>query len=216
MEVAVMAGMIRLDKFLAEMKKGTRSQVKEAVRKGHGNDVAYLFADTESKIAFNICGSEIPDDNEYTYAANIGYSHNGDMYYSLVQGGVSKDIEQYYYEVLEEGILSIIDDDHGGADADEVGYAIDHFAPNDAGRPTRGYLVTIPQIDTVSSGTNYYDVAKLEVRGSGSYYHTMDKAQRGAVAPGKSVTVTTSPNNTDDAKFQMEGVPTYTKKRPGS
>jgi len=34
MEVAVMAGMIRLDKFLAEMKKGTRSQVKEAVRKG--------------------------------------------------------------------------------------------------------------------------------------------------------------------------------------
>ena len=39
----------------------------------------------------------------------------------------------------------------------------------------------------------------------------MDKAQRGAVAPGKSVTVTTSPNNTDDAKFQMEGVPTYTK-----
>ena len=29
-----MAGMIRLDKFLAEMKKGTRSQVKEAVRKG--------------------------------------------------------------------------------------------------------------------------------------------------------------------------------------
>ena len=90
----------------------------------YGNDVAYLFADTESKIAFNICGSEIPDDNEYTYAANIGYSHNGDVYYSLVQGGVSKDItEQYYYEVLEEGILSIIDEDHGGADASEVGYA---------------------------------------------------------------------------------------------
>ncbi|MDB2032427.1 peptidase A26 [[Clostridium] symbiosum] len=178
----------------------------------YGNDVAYLFADTESKIAFNICGSEIPDDNEYTYAANIGYSHNGDVYYSLVQGGVSKDItEQYYYEVLEEGILSIIDEDHGGADASEVGYAIDHFAPNDAGRPTRGYLVTIPQIDTVSSGNNYYDVAKLEVRGSGSYYHTMDKAHRGAIAPGKSVTVATSPNNTEDAKFQMEGVPTYTK-----
>lgn len=29
-----MAGTIRLDKFLAEMKKGTRSQVKEAIRKG--------------------------------------------------------------------------------------------------------------------------------------------------------------------------------------
>ena len=39
----------------------------------------------------------------------------------------------------------------------------------------------------------------------------MDKAHRGAIAPGKSVTVATSPNNTEDAKFQMEGVPTYTK-----
>ena len=34
----------------------------------------------------------------------------------LVQGGVSKNIsDQYYYEVLEKGILSIIDEDHGGA-----------------------------------------------------------------------------------------------------
>ena len=34
--------------------------------------------------------------------------------------------------------------------------------------------------------------------------------EKGAVAPGKSVTVTTSPNNAEEAKFQMDGVPTYT------
>ena len=140
-----------------------------------------MFADMESKIAFNICGSGIPDDNEYTYSANIGYSHPGDPFYTLVQGGVSKNIsDQYYYEVLEKGILSIIDEDHGGAGADEAGYSIDHFAPNDAGRPTRGYLITIPQIDTISSGTYYYDVAMLEARGDGSYYRAVNKGKRGA------------------------------------
>lgn len=177
-----------------------------------GEDIAYLFADTESKIAFNICGSEIPDDNEYTYAAHIGYSHSNDLYYSLVQGGNSKDItDTYYYQELENGILSVIDDDNGGADGESLGYNIDHFAPNDAGRPTRGYLVSIPQIDTVSNGTSYYNVATLEVKGNSSYYRTINKEHRGAIAPGKSVTVITSPNNTEDAKFQMVGVPTYTK-----
>lgn len=178
----------------------------------YGSDVAYLFADTESKIAFNICGSEIPDDNAYTYAAHIGFGHSGDLFYSLVQGGVLKNIKDtYYYEELEHGILSIMEEDNGGADSEELGYEIDHFAPNDVGRPTRGYLIVIPQIDTVSSGSNYYDVAVLEARGNSAYYKTFDRGSRGAVAPGKTVTVTTSPNNTEEAKFQMEGVPTYSK-----
>lgn len=178
----------------------------------YGTDVAYLFADTESKIAFNVCGSEIPDDNAYTYAAHIGFSHGSDNFYSLVQGGLIRNIsDSYYYEELENGILSVLDIDNGGADSDEVGYTLDHFAPNDAGKPTRGYLLTIPQIDTVSSGTNYYDVAVLEARGSSSYYRTLDKERRGAVAAGKSVTVSTSANHTETEKFQMEGVPTFTK-----
>lgn len=178
----------------------------------YGDDVAWLFADSEAKIAANVCGSQIPDDNEYTYGAHVGFSHSGDLFYTLVQGGVTKDVtDTYYYEELEQGILSILELDLGGADSDEAGYELDHFAPNDAGRPTRGYLVTIPQIDTVSNGTNYYDVAVLEVRGNSAYYKTLDKERRGAIAPGKSVTVTTSPNNTEEAKFQMEGVPTYTK-----
>ncbi|MEG1293622.1 MAG: peptidase A26 [Clostridium sp.] len=178
----------------------------------YGEDVAYLFTDTESGIAFNICGSEIPDDNEYTYAAHIGYSHSDDLHYSLAQGGKYKDsTDTYFYEELEQGILTIMDEDNGGADAATLGYEIDHIAPNDAGRPTRGYLITIPQIDTVSSGTNYYDIAVLEARGNSGYYKTASKDHRGAAAPGKTVTVSTSPNNTEHAKFQMVGVPTYTK-----
>lgn len=178
----------------------------------YGSDVAYLFADSEQKIASDVCGSGIPDDNEYTYAAHIGYSHSGDLHYSLVQGGVSKHItDTYYYEELENGILSVMDEDNGGAPPKELGYEMDHFAPNDAGRPERGYLISIPQIDTISSGSYYYDVAVLEARGNSTYCRTLDKEHRGAVAAGTSVTVTTSPKNTEEAKFQMEGVPTYTK-----
>lgn len=181
----------------------------------YGDDIAYLFADTEEKIANNVCGSGISDDNQYTYAAHIGYSHSKDNYFTLVSGGVTRDVDdKYFYEELEEGILSIVDDELGGEmNADVVGYDLDHFAPNDAGRPIRGYLITIPQIDTVSNGTNYYDVAVLEARGNGAYYKTLDKEHRGAVAPGKTVTVSTSANQTEKARFQMVDVPTYTAER---
>lgn len=179
----------------------------------YGDDVAYLFADTEAKIANNVCGSGISDDNQYTYAAHIGYSHAKDNFFTLVSGGVTRDVEErYFYEELEQGILSIVDDELGGEmDAENVGYDLDHFAPNDAGRPIRGYLITIPQIDTVSNGTNYYDVATLEARGNGAYYRTLDKEHRGAVAPGKTVTVSTSANQTEKARFQMVGVPMFTQ-----
>ena len=62
------------------------------------------------------------------------------------------------------------------------GYDLDHFAPNDAGRPVRGYLITIPQLDTVSNGTNYYDVAVLEAREMARITGHSIK-HRGAVAP---------------------------------
>lgn len=178
----------------------------------YGKDVSYLFTDTAEGAAYQVCGSHIPDDNEYTYGAHIGYSHKGDLYYSLMQGGISKDMTDcYFYQELEQGILSIMDQDNQGAGSEELGYELDHIAPNDAGRPVRGYLITVPRIDTVSSGTNYYDAAVLEARGNSAFDETVDKEHRGAVAAGKSVTVATSPNNTEDAKFQMEGVPTYTK-----
>ncbi|MFR3283376.1 MAG: hypothetical protein ACLTR6_02535 [Clostridium fessum] len=81
----------------------------------YGDDIAYLFADTEAKIANNVCGSGISDDNQYTYAAHIGYSHAKDNFFTLVSGGVTRDVdERYFYEELEQGILSIVDEELGG------------------------------------------------------------------------------------------------------
>ena len=54
-------------------------------------------------------------------------------------------------------------------------------------------------------------MAVLEARGNGAYYRTLDKKHRGAVAPGKTVTVSTSAKQAEKARFQMEGVPTYTR-----
>lgn len=167
-------------------------------------DVAYLYADSESKISANVCGSEISDDNDYTYAAHVGYWHSGDLYYTLVQGGAKKNItDRYFYEELEDGILTVMDKESGD-------FTLDHFAPNSLGRPVRGYLLTVNQIDTVANGQNFYDIATLEVRGSSQYSKAVDKEHRGAIAAGTTVSVTTAPKNTDTAKFQMEGAPTYT------
>ncbi|WP_312444976.1 hypothetical protein [Lacrimispora sp.] len=167
-------------------------------------DVAYLFADSESKISANVCGSEINDDNDYTYAAHVGYWHTGDLYYTLVQGGAKKTIsDRYFYEELENGILTVMDEESGD-------YILDHFAPNSLGRPVRGYLLNINQIDTVANGQNFYDIAALEVRGNSQYSKSLDKEHRGAIAAGTTVNVTTAPKNTDTEKFQMEGTPTYT------
>ena len=168
------------------------------------DDVAYLFADSESKISANVCGSEISDDNDYTYDAHVGYWHSGDLYYTLVQGGTKKVIsDQYFYEELESGILTVMDEETGD-------YTLDHFAPNSLGRPVRGYLLTVNQIDTVANGQNYYDIATLEVRGSSQYSKSLDKERRGAIAAGTTVSVTTAPKNTDTEKYQMEGTPAYT------
>ncbi|WP_333645467.1 hypothetical protein [Lacrimispora sp.] len=167
-------------------------------------DVAYLFADSESKISANVCGSEISDDNDYTYAAHVGYWHTGNLYYTLVQGGAKRTIsDQYFYEELENGILTVMDQESGD-------YTLDHFAPNSLGRPVRGYLLTVNQIDTVANGQNFYDIAVLEVRGSSQYSKTLNKEVRGAVAAGTTVSITTAPKNTDTEKYQMEGFPYYT------
>lgn len=172
-------------------------------------DVAYLFADSESKISANVCGSEISDDNDYTYAAHVGYWHTGDIYYALVQGGSKKTIsERYFYEELENGILTVMDEESGD-------YTLDHYAPNSLGRPVRGYLLNVNQIDTVANGRNFYDIATMEVRGSSQYSRPLDKEHRGAIAAGTTVNVTTAPKNTDTEKFQMEGTPTYTSSKGG-
>ena len=88
-------------------------------------------------------------------------------------------------------------------------YRVDHFAPNSVGRPVRGYLVIVNQIDTIANGQNFYDIATLTAKGASQYAKTLDKEHRGAVAAGAVVNVSTAPNNTDTEKFQMEGTPYY-------
>jgi len=173
-----------------------------------GADLAYLFADSEEKIAAGVCGSGISDDNVFTYDAQIGFWHSQDNFYSLVQGqNTRKETEQYFYEKLEEGVLHVIDTEDA---VREMICAPDHFAPNSVGRPTRGYLVSVLQIDTAANVENYYDVATLTARGESAYSKELNKEQRGAVAAGDVVTVMTAPKNTENEKYQMDGVPTYT------
>ncbi|MBR5267017.1 MAG: peptidase A26 [Lachnospiraceae bacterium] len=175
-----------------------------------GADLAYLFADTEGKITAGVCGSGIPDDNSYGYDAHIGFWHGKDNFFTLVQGQNTKtETEYYFYEELEKGILLLTDTEE--YIRNQV-YTPDHFAPNAVGRPTRGYLVSVLQIDTAANVENYYDVAMLSARGESVYSKELDKDTRGAVAAGDIVTVVTAPKNTADEKYQMEGVPTYTDK----
>lgn len=173
-----------------------------------GADMAYLFADTEGKIAAGVCGSGIPDDNSFGYDAHIGFWHGKDNFFTLVQGQNTKsETEQYFYEELEDGILHVIDAEEF---ARESVYTPDHFAPNAVGRPTRGYLVSVLQIDTAANVEDYYDVATMTARGESVYSKEIDKENRGAVAAGDVVTVVTAPKNTSEEKYQMDGVPTYT------
>ena len=173
-----------------------------------GADLAYLFADSEEKIAAGICGSGIPDDNAFTYEAYIGFWHDQDNFFTLVQGqNTRKETEQYFYEKLEEGVLHLIDTEDA---VQGMLCTPDHFAPNSVGRPTRGYLVSVLQIDTAANVENYYDVATLTARGESAYSKELNKVQRGAVAAGDVVTVMTAPKNTESEKYQMDGVPTYT------
>lgn len=174
----------------------------------NGSDLAYLFADSEGKIAAGVCGSGIPDDNSFGYDAHIGFWHGKDNFFTLVQGQNTKsETERYFYEELENGVLHLIDSEEYAKDMD---YTPDHFAPNAVGRPTRGYLVSVLQIDTVANVEDYYDVAVLTARGESVYCKELNKSTRGAVAAGDVVTVVTAPKNTDTEKYQMDGVPTYT------
>lgn len=175
-----------------------------------GADIAYLFADKEAKIAVGICGSGIPDDNRFDYDAQIGFWHDKDNFFTLVQGQNTKpETEKYFYEELEDGILHVIDTEEA---ASEGIYVPDHFAPNAVGRPARGYLISVLQIDTAANVESYYDVAALTAHGASIYSKELDKERRGAVAAGDVVTVMTAPKNTENEKFQMDGVPTYTDK----
>ena len=69
-----------------------------------------------------------------------------------------KEDELYFYEELENGVLHVVDTE---AAARQDLYTPDHFAPNSVGRPMRGYLLSVLQVDTAANSGNFYDVAVL-------------------------------------------------------
>lgn len=124
-----------------------------------------------------VCGSGIPDDNRFGYDAHIGFWHGKDNGFTLVQGQSTRpEEERYFYEELEEGALHVIDTEDS---VKEMEFSPDHFAPGKTGRPARGFLVSVLQIDTAANVQNYYDVASLTARGGSAYSKELDKSHRG-------------------------------------
>ena len=125
--------------------------------------------------------------------------------------------ERFFYEELEDGIQHIITQKLGEK-LDELTkkrlFHLDHYAPGNSGEPVRGYLVSIPRIDTKNAnGTFDNDVAVLTAISStnNSYYRQIDKDHPSAVAPGCTVTAATAPKNQNGNRYQL----VYDENEPG-
>lgn len=175
-----------------------------------GDNLAYLFADTAPG-ARQAVGSGEEDDNTFPSGAHIGYWMDGQRSYRLLSGsGEKSGGETYFYQELEDGarfiITSKLQNEFTAQGATEgIDFRLDHYAPGQQGQPVRGYLLSVPRIDTRNAnGTYDTDVAALTAVPEGSsYYRPIDKNNPAAVAPGVTVTVTTSPKNTETDRYQM-------------
>ncbi|CDD44169.1 uncharacterized protein BN593_02257 [Clostridium sp. CAG:299] len=184
---------------------------------GKNDQVSYLFAGTAAQ-AKKAIGSSIADDNAWTYDAHIGYFTDYQRRYALVRGTGEQDGgERFFYEELEDGIQHIITQKLGEK-LDELTkkrlFHLDHYAPGNSGEPVRGYLVSIPRIDTKNAnGTFDNDVAVLTAISStnNSYYRQIDKDHPSAVAPGCTVTAATAPKNQNGNRYQL----VYDENEPG-
>ena len=184
---------------------------------GKNDQISYLFAGTASQ-AKKVIGSSIADDNAWTYGAHIGYFTDYQRRYALVRGTGQQDGgERFFYEELEDGIQHIITQKLGEK-LDEAAknqlFNLDHYAPGNSGEPVRGYLVSIPRIDTKNAnGTFDNDVAVLTAISStnNSYYRQIDKDHPSAVAPGCTVTAATAPKNQNGNRYQL----VYDENEPG-
>lgn len=138
-----------------------------------GDDLAYLYTDSEDKYSLNPIGNKLTPQIRLEHHIGAYYSNQRD--YSLYQlGGFTKQTNRYFYEELEEGVLGIGKEN------------IHHYAPSKTGDPVRGYLVSIPAID---HGT----LSVLESQNN--FAKEIDWANPGALAAGTRVLVYTSPLN---------------------
>lgn len=192
---------------------GTR-EARNSFRYGTGknDNLSYLFVNESNKsMVKRITGSGIADDNTYTYDAHIGYYTDYQKKYVLVAGTKEQSCgERYFYEELEDGVKNVITQKLGKEltinYADGEAFKIDHWAPGNQGEPVKGYLVSIPRIDTKNAnGTYDNDVATLTAISAtnNSYYRQIDKDSPSAVAPGSNVTVATAAKNSDGKRYQM-------------
>lgn len=138
-----------------------------------GDDLAYLYTDSEDKYSLNPFGNKLTPQIRLEHHIGAYYSNQRD--FSLYQmGSFTKQTNRYFFEELEAGVMEIGKDN------------IHHYAPSKTGDPVRGYLVTIPVVD---HGT----LSVLESQNN--FAKEINWANPGAVAEGIKVLVYTSPIN---------------------
>ena len=154
-----------------------------------GDDLAYLYTDSEDKYSLNPFGNKLTPQIRLEHHIGAYYSNQRD--FSLYQmGSFIKQTNRYFYEELETGVLEIGKEN------------IHHYAPSKTGDPVRGYLITIPAVD---HGT----LSVLESQNN--FAKEINWANPGAVAKGAKVLVYTSPLNETESE-----PPVYYKLVPDS
>ena len=143
-----------------------------------GDDLAYLYTDSEDKYSLNPFGNKLTPQIRLEHHIGAYYSNQRD--FSLYQmGSFIKQTNRYFYEELETGVLEIGKEN------------IHHYAPSKTGDPIRGYLITIPAVD---HGT----LSVLESQNN--FAKEINWANPGAVAKGAKVLVYTSPLNETESE----------------
>jgi len=160
---------------------------------GENGNIAYLFADSETKANTGICGSKILDDNNYGLDAKIGYWHSSDRKYTLVTGANTSPSDNYFYQELEKGILTIM---KNGNDADII---INHFTADNQGNPVRGYLLTIDE-----PRVNGTIAAKITAQIQGSYKPVVTAENLGAYQADDRVYVSFVNQSNGNVQFRLD------------
>lgn len=138
-----------------------------------GDDLSYLYTDSEDKYSLNPFGNKLTPQIRLEHHIGAYYSNQRD--FSLYQlGGFTKQTNRYFYEELEAGVLEIGKEN------------VHHYAPSKTGDPVRGYLVSIPAIDHGTLSV---------VESQNTYAKEIDWANPGALASSVKVLVHTSPIN---------------------